>query len=61
MHLDHIDHLSVMIAGIGERAAQVIISEIGVDMSRFPRTRKGNGEIRDILVEAAWSAGRTST
>jgi transposase len=74
------------IPGIGERAAQVIISEIGVDMSRFPtaahlaswaglcpgnnesagkhksgRTRKGNGEIRDILVEAAWSAGRTST
>jgi transposase len=74
------------IPGIGERAAQVIISEIGVDMSRFPtaahlaswaglcpgnnesagkhksgRTRKGNGEIRDILVEAAWSAGRTGT
>jgi transposase len=74
------------IPGIGERTAQVIISEIGVDMSRFPtaahlaswaglcpgnnesagkhksgRTRKGNGEIRDILVEAAWSAGRTST
>ena len=24
------------IPGIGERAAQVIISEIGVDMSRFP-------------------------
>jgi transposase len=74
------------IPGIGERAAQVIISEIGVDMSRFPtaahlaswaglcpgnnesagkhksgRTRKGNGEIRTILVEAAWSAGRTGT
>jgi transposase len=74
------------IPGIGERAAQVIISEIGVDMSRFPtaahlaswaglcpgnnesagkhksgRTRKGNGEIRTILVEASWSAGRTST
>jgi transposase len=60
MHTDHIDHLTIMIAGlddrieevldpfsepvrllrtipgIGERAAQVIISEIGVDMSRFP-------------------------
>jgi transposase len=74
------------IPGIGERAAQVIISEIGVDMSRFPtaahlaswaglcpgnnesagkhksgRTRKGNDQIRTILVEASWSAGRTST
>jgi transposase len=60
LHLEHIDHLTSMIArldirideaslpfarqiellatipGIGERAAQVIISEIGVDMSRFP-------------------------
>ena len=60
LHLEHIDHLTDMIArldtrideaslpfdpqiqllatipGIGERAAQVIISEIGVDMTRFP-------------------------
>jgi transposase len=60
LHLEHIDHLTDMIArldtrideatlpfaqqtslletipGIGERSAQVIISEIGVDMSRFP-------------------------
>jgi transposase len=60
LHLEHIDHLTDMIArldtrideaslpfdqqiqllmripGIGERAAQVIISEIGVDMGRFP-------------------------
>jgi transposase len=60
LHLEHIDHLSDMIArldtridqaslpfaqqttllatipGIGERAAQVIISEIGVEMARFP-------------------------
>jgi transposase len=60
LHLEHIDHLTDMIArlntrideaslpfvrqtsllatvpGIGERAAQVIISEIGVQMSRFP-------------------------
>jgi len=74
------------IPGIGERAAQVIISEIGVDMSRFPtaahlaswaglcpgnnesagkhksgRTRKGNSEIRAILTECAWAAGRTGT
>jgi transposase len=74
------------IPGIGERAAQVIISEIGVDMARFPtaahlaswaglcpgnnesagkhksgRTRKGNAEIRTILTECAWSAGRTGT
>jgi transposase len=74
------------IPGIGDRAAQVIISEIGVDMSRFPtaahlaswaglcpgnnesagkhksgRTRKGNVEIRTILTECAWAAGRTNT
>jgi transposase len=60
LHLEHIDHLTDMIArldtrideaslpfarqtellatipGIGERAARVIISEIGVDMARFP-------------------------
>jgi transposase len=60
LHLEHIDHLTDMIArldtrideatlpfvtytellatipGIGERAAQVVISEIGVDMTRFP-------------------------
>ena len=60
LHLEHIDHLSDMIArldtrideatlpfayqttllatipGISERAAQVVISEIGVDMTRFP-------------------------
>jgi transposase len=72
------------IPGIGERAAQVLISELGVDMSRFPtaahlaswagrcpgnnesagkhksgRTRKGNAEVRDILTECAWSAGKT--
>jgi transposase len=74
------------IPGIGERAAQVIISEIGVDMSRFPtaahlaswaglcpgnnesagkhksgRTRKGNQEVRTILTECAWSAGKTGS
>jgi transposase len=60
LHLEHIDHLTDMIArldtrideaslpfvqqtdllatipGISERAAQIIISEIGVDMARFP-------------------------
>jgi transposase len=74
------------IPGIGERAAQVLISELGVDMSRFPtaahlaswaglcpgnnesagrrlsgRTRKGNAEVRDILTECAWSAGKTGS
>jgi transposase len=72
------------IPGIGERAAQVLISELGTDMSRFPtaahlaswaglcpgnnesagrhksgRVRKGNAEVRDILTECAWSAGKT--
>lgn len=78
--------LLATIPGVGERAAQVIISEIGVDMTRFPtaahlaswaglcpgnnesagkyrsgRTRKGNTELRAVLTESAWSAGRTST
>jgi transposase len=100
MMIDELDHqIEVMttpfaaqiallssIPGIGERAAQVIIAEIGVDMSRFPtaahlaswaglcpgnnesagrrisgRTRKGNREIRDLLTECSWSAGRTRT
>jgi transposase len=110
LHLEHIDHLTDMIArldtrideaslpfvrqttslatipGISERAAQVIISEIGIDMARFPtaahlaswaglcpgnnesagkhrsgRARKGNKELRALLTECAWSAGRTST
>jgi len=74
------------IPGIGERTAQVLVSEIGVDMTRFPTaehlaswaglcpgnnesagkhrrttTRKGNREVREALVEAAWAASRTST
>ena len=74
------------IPGIGDRAAQILISEIGVDMSRFPtaahlaswaglcpgnnesagrrksgRTRKGNAEVRDVLTECAWSAGKTGS
>jgi transposase len=110
LHLEHIDHLTDMIArldtgideaslpfvrqttslatipGISERAAQVIISEIGIDMARFPtaahlaswaglcpgnnesagkhrsgRARKGSKELRALLTECAWSAGRTST
>lgn len=74
------------IPGIGDRAAQVLIAELGVDMSRFPtaahlaswaglcpgnnesagkhlsgRTRKGNAEVRDVLTECAWAAGKTRT
>jgi transposase len=74
------------IPGIAERTAQVLIGEIGADMSRFPtadhlaswaglcpgnnesagkhrsaKTRKGNREPREALVEAAWAAGRTGT
>jgi transposase len=74
------------IPGIGDRAAQVLISELGIEMSRFPtaahlaswaglcpgnnesagrrlsgRTRKGNAEVRDILTECAWSAGKTGS
>jgi len=81
-------HLALLrtIPGIGDRAAQILISEIGTDMSRFPtaahlaswaglcpgnnesagrhksgRTRKGNGEVRDILTECAWAAGKTGS
>jgi transposase len=110
LHLEHIDHLSDMIArldtrvdeatlpfvahtdlvatipGIAERAAQVVISEIGVEMARFPTaghlaswaglcpgnnesagkhrsgtTRKGSKELRAVLIECAWCAGRTDT
>jgi transposase len=82
----HQTGLLTTIPGVGERAAQVIISEIGVDMGRFPtaahlaswaglcpgnnesagrhgsgKTRNGNTEPRAVLVECAWSAGRTST
>src|SRR5262249_41143070 len=82
------EHLRLLrtIPGIGDRAAQVLISEVGVDMSRLPpapprpsspalcpgtnesagrpmsaRTRKGNAEVRDILTECAWSAGKTGS
>jgi transposase len=110
LHLEHIDHLSDMIArldtrideaslpfaqqiellstipGIAERAAEVVISEIGVEMSRFPtaghlaswaglcpgknesagkhrsgRTGKGSKELRAVLIECAWCAGRSDT
>jgi transposase len=110
LHLEHIDHLTDMIArldtrideaslpfasktellatipGIGERAAQIIIAEIGVDMTRFPtaahlaswaglcpgnnesagkhrtgKTRKGNTELRAVLIECGWAAGRTDS
>jgi len=71
------------IPGVGELAAQAIISEIGLDMSRFPsdahliswaglcprsdesagkkrstRIRDGAPWLREVLVQAAWSATR---
>jgi transposase len=71
------------IPGVGRRTAEVLVTELGGDMSRFPtaahlgtsagvcpgnqesagkrasgRVRKGNGWLREVLVEAAPSAGR---
>jgi transposase len=72
------------IPGVNARIAQVIVAEIGLDMSRFKtasnlaswagmcpgnrqsagksqggKTRKGNGWLRQALVEAAWAASRS--
>jgi len=72
------------IPGVGRATAEMIVAEIGVDMSRFPtadhlaswaglcpgnnesagkrksgKTRKGDGWLREALVEAAWAAART--
>jgi transposase len=77
--LDQLD----AIPGIGRWTAEVLLAELGTDMSRFPtakhlaswagmcpgnhesagkphsgRTRKGNGALRAILVEAAQAARR---
>jgi transposase len=71
------------IPGVGRRTAEVLLAELGVDLSRFPsaahlaswaglcpgnqesagkrssgRVRKGNPWLREVLVEAAHSAGR---
>jgi transposase len=42
------------IPGIGRRAAETLLAEIGPDVARF-----GNPTLRRILVEAAQAAGRT--
>lgn len=72
------------IPGIGRRTAEIIVAEVGVDLTRFPtaahlaswaglcpgnqesagkrytgKTRKGDPWLRQALVEAAHSAGRT--
>jgi transposase len=71
------------IPGVGRRTAEVLLAELGMDLSRFPtaahlaswagvcpgnqesagkrssgRIRKGNVWLREVLVEAAHSAGR---
>jgi transposase len=73
------------IPGVGQRAAEILIAEIGTDMSRFPsakhlaswagmcpgnhesggkrlsgKTRKGNRWLRQILVEIAHVASKTT-
>jgi transposase len=72
------------IPGVNQRIAQVIVAEIGLDMTRFRtaanlaswagmcpgnrqsagksrggKTRKGNGWLRQALVEAGWAASRS--
>lgn len=72
------------IPGVSVRIGQVIVAEIGLDMSRFKtagqlaswagmcpgnrqsagksqggKTRKGNGWLRQALVEAGWAASRS--
>jgi transposase len=72
------------IPGVNARIAQIIVAEVGLDMSRFKtasnlaswagmcpgnrqsagrsqggKTRKGNGWLRQALVEAAWAASRS--
>lgn len=72
------------IPGVNARIAQVIVAEVGLDMTRFAtaanlaswagmcpgsrqsagrsqggKTRKGNGWLRQALVEAGWAASRS--
>ncbi len=72
------------IPGVNARIAQIIVAEVGLDMSRFQtasnlaswagmcpgnrqsagksqggKTRKGNGWLRQALVEAGWAASRS--
>ncbi|MBA4064581.1 MAG: IS110 family transposase [Isosphaera sp.] len=72
------------IPGVNARIAQIIVAEIGLDMTRFKtasnlaswagmcpgnrrsagksqggKTRKGNGWLRQALVEAGWAASRS--
>jgi transposase len=72
------------IPGVNARIAQIIVAEVGLDMSRFQtaanlaswagmcpgnrqsagrsqggKTRKGNGWLRQALVEAGWAANRS--
>jgi hypothetical protein len=58
---DAVDRLDA-IPGINIATAQAIISEVRVDMTRFPTaTGKGNRFLARVLGEAAVSAGKTDT
>jgi transposase len=47
------------IPGVNRRTAEVLIAEIGADMSRFGKTRKGSKWLRGALIEAAHAASRS--
>jgi transposase len=48
------------IPGINRRAAEVIVAEIGVDLSRFPSAgHLGSRWLRQVLVQVAWAASHT--
>lgn len=54
--------LLMTIPGVGQRTAEVIIAEIGTDMSVFPlrRTRRGSKNLNYALKDAAMAAMRTN-
>jgi transposase len=55
---DAVKQLST-IPGVSELSAQVILSEIGTDMRRSTRLRRGAPWLKAMLVQCAWAAART--